>query len=74
MTDEGIYNGWGYYREIKKYRIREQEQKISLYITQTLFTGSAGSGLSRTTLWNDFYYNEKDKSSIFRVLFQWEKK
>lgn len=77
MTNNGIYNGWNHCTNVHKYRIPEKEQKISLYITQTIFQkglGPKGAGKTvRITEWNDFSYNEKDKASIFRILFHWEK-
>lgn len=76
---KAMYTGWGYCTEIYKYRLSESEEKISLYITQD-FTDAfiaqwfrKKSDRKTLTAWTDFYFDEKDKVSIFSVLFQWEK-
>jgi hypothetical protein len=79
LTNMGVFNGRVYESRLKEYRINEQEQKFSLLLEQCnmgdLTSGDiflSGIAGKTYTFWNDFLYNEEDKTRIFAIIAMWE--
>jgi hypothetical protein len=76
MSNMGVFNGRVYETRLKEYRISEHEQKFSLFLKQcnmgNLARGVDGVGGKTYTFWNDFFYNEEDKTRIFAIIAMWE--
>ena len=77
MSNMGVFNGRVYEARLKEYRINEKEHKFNLLLEQCnmgdLTPSMSGGTRGKThTFWNDFFYNEEDKTRIFAIIAMWE--
>jgi hypothetical protein len=80
VTPRGVFNGREYTTRIWEYQINEKKNMFNLLLTQcNMFNLTRGGNLAfahvggRThTFWNNFVYNEADKTRIFVIIELWE--